>query len=333
MSTLILFKKGDKGKNIKTLLTGIVFGLALSGCSSINYDVEEYQPLSKNTPQLCVQEGQNLKKIYSVQFINRINESAVSGRYYSSFNDDLIVNYNINSNSDYNMIEDIKNSSNDYSDIMISKLEGAENGTQGIDYMKSTYVFRFTHQGETISGIKFNDGTQDYDDFKANFSRYKILSKNFDLFVSMHELFHLDESMKDEMIGSTKEFFSDVSSVISISVENGYGYEIFEDFLDEVMYARRSDAKRKGFHGHYSYDLWSKIKSIMPKQDEYEDLRKIHAENNKNNVQEIIDNNSYDNGCYVIEKEKIKHTEKNISSFLKNKLKNEGLMTKSGHTP
>lgn len=321
MSTVFLIKEPKNKEIIKKLrLSLICFSMVLSGCSTASYNLENYNKKDDVViPSICVNVDNECRPFLNLSTIDNILNSGVSDRYYSNFNDsvnDLIIDFDINGNEGFDIINSLRNSSNNYSVRILDRVSNIDMG-KSVEEMKSAHVFKMSYQDEQVLGIKFNKGTKDYEDFKATFSRSRALTENFDLFIALHEIFHFDKNIKGEIVPSTHEFFSDVTAVTTISIKNNYSYQTFLDISRELRDARKVDAEKRRSYTHYGMNQWRDLLSVLPNEEEYNAIKLIHQENEKALVQSFINKNKNSNGVFEFERTHLNSRE-NVKNLISN---------------
>lgn len=199
------------------------------------------------------------------------------------FIDELLSKYNISDDSNVKHAF-TRMSSKNQPEIFFMKIRYFEEGEE-----KILKLIKFETGSDFGDEIDI-ENKKNFESFKKRYRSFKMLHENFEEFVLLHEIFHAPEFIWKERT-SVQEFFSDISSVMTIGIEKNLNYNEVIKMANEIRRKRERDLSIYNSHDHYNSDLYSYdvFKKILPSEKDFYKLKlEYESEKNKNKHLSVI---------------------------------------------
>lgn len=122
--------------------------------------------------------------------------------------------------------------------------------------------------GRIAQMVKISTDNDFADKLKGRWKDREEILANFEEFVGLHEIFHLQSISMDASIpGSVKEALSDISAVMVMSTTHEWTIDETIEMAEDVIHARTKDKESHGLWSHFNGDMMNRFIDYL------EDLR------------------------------------------------------------
>ncbi len=275
----------------KIISLAVLMGLSLSACqstSSVEYNFKETNQIEQ------VVEKKNIENAFDIKEQVSFIKERKNGFYDTGFGE---VGFYFDNKDSASFLEEIKEKYDidDLTTIEYAISPRSEQKQPEIHFMRIPYG----KEGKFLKIIKFDTGNaegneidlknfEDYNRFKGSWSNFDIAHDNFEEFVLMHELFHAPEYIWEKST-NLREFFADMGSVLSISLEKDFTYKKMRDFANEIRIKRGRDLSIYRLGSHYNEDLFTydTFKNILPTENEFKEMARVYKSKKINDGSEL----------------------------------------------